>query len=623
MSRQPNAPRDMTKTTSAHSAGSRTNTVTAPGASTGPNDSKAPLNRIHLALVGFMGSGKTSVGMLLAKHLGLTFVDLDEVISQAAGKSVTEIFRDHGEVVFRARERAAMRDVLDSEKPLVIATGGGTFVDDAMRKRIKEVARTIFLKASPDALAARIATGAARAQRPLLSGPDPLATIHRLLAERTRAYEDAEIVVPTDGRSLQDVVNDIARILRQYPVEYTPVQPTTVSGGASMHGADAATVSWKQTGDEPVLVVPSSGGPYNIIMRAHNGPWLQQTIADVCPSGRIALISDTTVGPLHARALASDLQTLGKKVSLHTVPAGEGSKSIETAGELFDQLLSSGFTRSDTIIAVGGGVVGDLAGFVASTILRGVRFVQIPTTTLAAVDSSVGGKTAVNTRHGKNLVGTFYPPKAVLVCGAFLTTQTAQAHSAGLVEALKMAATMDSQLFHDIVTQAAPLLRFDMGVLLPILARAVALKAQIVARDEKETGDRAVLNFGHTLGHAIETGEAYRMLHGETVALGMVAESELAAQEGWSSIQVLQQLTEGLHALHAPIDWRNYHFDMDALALDKKRDANSVRLPFVPTLGSFAFHNVPLATLNAFVTSAVEVDFAESTGSPPGAPVER
>ena len=318
------------------------------------------------------------------------------------------------------------------------------------------------------------------------------------------------------------------------------------------------------------------------------------------PARRLALISDQQVWPLHGPTLEEHLQDAGFVLSVHRVEAGEHSKSLEVAGRLYEELLDARLDRSSAIVALGGGVVGDLSGFVASTLLRGIHYFQIPTSTLAAVDSSVGGKTAVNTPQGKNLIGTFHPPRGVFVCASHLATQSRRQHAAGLAEAVKMAATLDKTLFEDLKTHADRLLVFDPKLLLPILDRAVALKAQVVSRDEQEKGERAVLNYGHSIGHAIEVGENFALLHGEAVALGMVAEGVLAEQRGVGQ-GVAVEIRECLQSLGLPVDWRRAKIDTEALIHDKKRVGEAMRLPVISRLGSYEFQTLPVSALTEFI----------------------
>lgn len=535
----------------------------------------ASASRLHVALVGFMGAGKTLVGRMLAESIGRPFLDLDEVIVAKAGMSIPEIFRQHGEVGFRARERAALRDVLAGADPAVIATGGGTMADAAMREQLRAAACTVYLKASPEVLLARLEVGDNATARPMLKGPDVASRVHRLLADREPGYLQADHIVPTDGRAMTQVVSDVTSLLQLGHA--VPPAATRVAARR----------------------VASSMGDYPVRIEDGAGAWLAADILEHCAGGRIAILSDSTVAALHARDLVAELAPQ-RQVTLHTFPAGESAKTLDTVARLYDELLQEGFGRNDLIVALGGGVVGDVAGFVASTLLRGVALIQVPTTTLAVVDSSIGGKTGVNTPRGKNLVGTFYAPRAVLVAMSLLGSQSKRQHVAGLVEAIKMAATLDRELFAVMLDQATALLQFDVAALSYVLERCVALKARIVADDEREYGVRVVLNYGHTLGHAIEQGECYRLLHGEAVGLGMIGESAWAETTGVDG-SVRASLTEALSALGAPIDWTRAHVDLQALALDKKRVDQSVRMAVVERLGSFSIREVPVAALTEFV----------------------
>lgn len=257
---------------------------------------------------------------------------------------------------------------------------------------------------------------------------------------------------------------------------------------------------------------------------------------------RYAIVTDSNVGPRYA-PLAKQL--LGIRCSVYTVPAGEAHKTRDSWATLTDALLADGFGRDSTLVALGGGVVGDLAGFVAATYMRGVPYVQVPTTLLAMIDASVGGKTGVDTATGKNLVGAFHNPAAVIADPDLLSTLPTAHLRSGLAEALKHGVIADADYF-DLVIDAGPALvdgSLDSATAISLIAGSVNTKAAIVRRDEREGGIRKILNFGHTLGHAIELGSGFRMLHGEAVAIGMVLESALAESVGiadpgtWPRIQ--------------------------------------------------------------------------------------
>lgn len=253
------------------------------------------------------------------------------------------------------------------------------------------------------------------------------------------------------------------------------------------------------------------------------------------PASRVLLVSDETVAGLYAPKLAAALERHGATVALATVPPGENSKSLAQAAQLYSEAVRARLDRSGTVLALGGGVVGDLAGFVAATYLRGVRLVQVPTSLLAMVDSSVGGKTAVNLPEGKNLVGAFHQPAAVRIALATLDTLPYREFASGMAEVIKYGAIRDTALLDLLETHAARLgcPDADPDVLREIVARCCRIKADIVAADEREAGERALLNFGHTIGHALEKTLGFGVwLHGEAVAFGMVYAARLAEATG-------------------------------------------------------------------------------------------
>ncbi|MBT6435029.1 MAG: 3-dehydroquinate synthase [Deltaproteobacteria bacterium] len=561
-------------------------------------DSTQDTGKPHIALVGFMGAGKSAVGKALGQRLKVPFIDLDEVIVQEAGMSIPDIFKNSGEVAFRAKERRALRNVLQSDTPCILATGGGTFMDDTMRENLNERAQTVYLKTDVATLMGRLSNSGEIESRPLLTGPDPASTVDRLLKKRTPVYEQCEKSVTTTARSVEDVVAEIMRSLQLERAKRTPRAETPHAeqevAQTSMH--KRAT----QKGEAITIHVSASSGDYEVELRPTAGPWIAEGIAERCKGSKLAVITDTTVARLHADDFVHSLKKLGKDVLLIQVEPGEKSKTLGTASRLYEQLLEHGMTRQDAVVSLGGGVVGDLGGFVASTFLRGVGFFQVPTTTLAAVDSSVGGKTAVNTPRGKNLVGTFYPAKKVFIAASHLATQSPRQNAAGLIEALKMAATLDIELFETIVDNAQALLDFEPQTLLSILGASVAIKARVVSEDEREAGLRAVLNYGHTVGHAIEAGENFQMLHGEAVALGMIAEAQWAEMEGYGN-QVSSSLRQAVESLGFIPEWRKKKIDIDALSVDKKRIGSGVKIPIVSQIGSFDFRTVPVSALAEFV----------------------
>lgn len=272
----------------------------------------------------------------------------------------------------------------------------------------------------------------------------------------------------------------------------------------------------------------------------------------VAPAHRYAIITDSNVGPLHAPRLRAALGNA--QIHLLTIPSGEAHKTRDTWSALTDELLATGFGRDSTIIALGGGVVGDLAGFVAATFMRGVPYIQIPTSLLAMIDASVGGKTGVDTAAGKNLVGAFHQPAAVIADIRVLETLPRDHLRAGFAEAIKHGVIADAEYFATTARLAADLDALDVSgaEMLDVVARSIEIKAKVVGQDEREAGIRKTLNFGHTLGHAIELCSNYEILHGAAVATGMVYEARLAEMLGLAESGTADRVSEAVAAAELP-----------------------------------------------------------------------
>ena len=464
----------------------------------------------RIVLIGFSGTGKSSVARRLADRLGWAVADSDAEIERDWGATIPAIFRDHGESAFRASERAMLKQLLDRDR-VVIATGGGAAVDPSVWNQEMfggEGTLVVALDASPETMLTRLQRQAsdegAVVERPLLASVDPLARIRDLKSARRPVYDKAHLTVSSDGIAIDELADEL-------------VQISSLANGQPLGlRLDAAS------GASEIRVGPGA------ISRI--GDWVR----DRWPKARRSwIVTDENVGPLYAAATEDRLHESGFEVTTHSVAPGEGSKSLATSGDLYDWLLGGGVERGDVIVALGGGVVGDLAGFVAATVLRGVGLVQVPTSLLATVDSSVGGKTGINHPAGKNLIGAFLQPPLVVVDTALLRTMPPRERRSGWAEAVKHAVIQRStpggergDLAVVLNQNAARLKELEEPVTAYVVWRNIALKAAVVATDERETGIRAMLNFGHTLGHAIEAAD-YQLLHGEAVALGMRAASEL------------------------------------------------------------------------------------------------
>lgn len=322
--------------------------------------------------------------------------------------------------------------------------------------------------------------------------------------------------------------------------------------------------------------------------------------------GACAVVTDTTVEKLYAARVVDALRQSTFAPVVISVPAGESSKSLASLATLYDRMTEAGLDRGSTVFALGGGVVGDLAGFAASSFLRGVALVQVPTTLVAQVDSALGGKTGINHRHAKNLIGAFYQPRLIVADVSTLSTLPEREFREGLAEVIKYGAIMDAPMIADLERDLDAILARKPDLLEHVVARSLAHKAAVVGADEREAGLRKTLNFGHTVGHAIEAGAGYgSYLHGEAVAIGMVAAARLSSRyAGFSADEAsrLGRLIERAGLPTAmPANWNNPDF-LRALGLDKKRSAGAVEFVLLERLGQYATKSLSIDAIIASLT---------------------
>jgi 3-dehydroquinate synthase len=341
-----------------------------------------------------------------------------------------------------------------------------------------------------------------------------------------------------------------------------------------------------------VVTIPvraaEGGGAYDILIGSGALAQLPALLRERCPAAGYAVISDSHVAKLYGESLVKQVSGIGCQVELFTFPAGEWNKTRETWAEISDRMLAAHFGRDGAVIALGGGVVGDLAGFVAATYLRGVPWVQVPTSLLAMIDSSIGGKTGVDVPAGKNLLGAFHQPSLVLADLDFLQTLPAVQISAGLAEAVKHGVIADEEYFAFLEREHAAILKKDAAALERVVRRSVEIKATVVAEDEREHGRRAILNFGHTVGHAIEAMAKYEVSHGEAVAIGMAYEAQLAETLGIAGPGTASRLSGVLQYLRLPVAMpADALVDrlIEAMRSDKKARAHAIRFALPQTIG--------------------------------------
>jgi shikimate kinase/3-dehydroquinate synthase len=515
-----------------------------------------------VVLSGFMATGKSTVGPRVAARLGLPFVDTDAEIERESARTVPEIWRAEGETAFRQREAVLVERLLTDEVPRVLAFGGGTVTVARTRRLALDRALIVTLTASAETIAGRVAE---LSNRPNLGvGGDPVGRANELLAERADAYGEAHLSLASDGEDVEALVDSVVTLVERDPI-----------------------------------VVPLGTRSYTVDICDGEAARLTDALARLGPSS-VVLVTDSNVTRARGATIHAALDALAVDVFTVVLPPGESRKTLASVSTIWDAALGAGVDRDALVVAVGGGVVGDLAGFAAACLLRGVRFVQVPTTLLAIVDASVGGKTGFDHPAGKNLVGAFHQPSAVVADLAHLETLPIRELRSGLGEVVKIALTSDGDLLARLERDAVALSRGDHGALVPVVRAAIEAKVRVVRDDERESGARALLNLGHTVGHALETHGAYaRWLHGEAVAVGIVAELEAASRLGWTPPALAGRVAAllvalGLQGRVAPSDlaaaWSH-------VASDKKRVGRSVRLPVVIAPGESRVERVRLDAL--------------------------
>ncbi|HYF08430.1 MAG TPA: 3-dehydroquinate synthase [Acetobacteraceae bacterium] len=532
-----------------------------------------------IVLVGMPGAGKTAIGKRLAHRLGLPFRDADTEIEQAAGMAITDIFARYGEAHFRDGERRVITRLL-AEEPIVLATGGGAFADSRTRAAIRESgALTVWLRCALPTLLRRVA---GREHRPMFLNADPAEVLHRLMAARHPIYAEADIAVFCTDESPDITMRRVLDAIEDWR------RPERLAVGLGDRAYDIVV------GDG---LLPRAGG----------------LLRPVLPAPRVVVITDEAVAPLHLPALREGLEAADVAVlATIAVPPGEASKDFSTLHSVLERMLAAGVDRRTTVIALGGGVVGDLAGFAAAVALRGLPFVQVPTTLLAQVDSSVGGKTGVNLRAGKNLAGAFHQPRLVLADTATLSTLPPRELRAGYAEVAKHG-LLQGALWDWCEADGAHVVAGDPAALAHAVIESCRLKSAVVAGDEREEsaeGGRALLNLGHTFGHAIEAecGFDGTLLHGEAVAVGLGLAAMLSARLGhcsqeWPSRVISHLSACGLPARLADLPRR---FTVEALMTrmrkDKKVRDGAMRFVLMRAPGAcFTSADVPADTVTALL----------------------
>ncbi len=541
----------------------------------------------RVVLIGLSGTGKSSVARALAARLGFDALDVDDDIVARSGMPIHAIFERFGEHVFRAFEHDCLAEACTAEHR-VIATGGGVVLDERNWLVMRPDSLVVHLQSAPDRIVERLSSQVDAdpdARRPLLQSADPVQALETMLSERGPLYEQADVTIDTSNKDVDSVVDEIAAAVRSTEAD-------------SIH--------------LPIGSIGTPNGRSDLYVGAGAMGEIGELARRRFPqSRRTWLITDFNVGPLWATSVTRALTESDFAVERVDVPVGESSKAFSQVSTLLDRLLEGRIDRRDVVVALGGGVIGDLAGFVASIVLRGVGLIQVPTSLLAMVDSSVGGKTGVNHARGKNLIGAFYQPQLVLADPLVLETLPEREVRGGWAEIIKHA-MIESTATGCSGTPLLDLLERmpiddwnDPVFLTDVVRRNVLIKRSVVQRDEKEMGLRRVLNYGHTLGHAMEAS-GYRYHHGEAIALGMRAAVDIAIRRERASADVARRQNRLLDMVGLPSRFEGDLDDViERLASDKK--AVNGRLTWIlpgHEIGSVdVVSGVPLDVVEAAATS--------------------
>jgi 3-dehydroquinate synthase len=496
-----------------------------------------------LVLAGPPGAGKSTVGPLCAARLGWQFMDTDAELARRAGLPVAELIARHGEAQFRAHEAALCRELADKAE-LVLATGGGTLLHEPTRALLLQRGVGVCLTAAAPELARRLGPAAAHT-RPLL---------------RT--------VAPA---SLDSLSQRLDELLRERAATYAALPYHLDTTGATPESL-AALACGLATAQSERLVVAHPRGRYDLVLGTGLLDYVGPALAGRGYRGPLALISDTHVGPLYAARVEASLAAAGLRCLVELIPAGEAHKNLQTLERLYAALAAGGVERGGAVLALGGGVVGDLAGLLAATYLRGIGFVQLPTSLLAMADSSIGGKVGIDLPAGKNLVGAFKHPDLVVMDLGCLATLPPAELRAGLGEVVKAALIAGGDAYARLQGLAAqtpaappetaigttqppleaPPALPPLAALLAPLRDALQLKRTLVEEDPEEHGRRIFLNLGHTFAHGLEAWSAYRLRHGDAVSLGLVCAAELSARLGLCPAELPGELGRLLYRLGLP-----------------------------------------------------------------------
>ncbi|HEV8281368.1 MAG TPA: bifunctional shikimate kinase/3-dehydroquinate synthase [Candidatus Limnocylindrales bacterium] len=521
---------------------------------------------MDIVLVGLPGSGKSVVGKRLAAKHGATFIDIDEQIERRDGRPIPTIFAEDGEAAFRALERHAVDDLgppdTDPGVRRIVATGGGAVVDPRNRWALYRGRMSVWLDSRPEVLAQRLRRSIH--VRPLITGRDPIGAIRDLAARRERFYAAADVRIA--GVAEVSTVVDAVEIRRR---------------------------AWVAAGDRATSLVRLSTALGRLVIGDGIAASSIRDALDRLEARRAIIVSEPGAWAAVGSTLARGLTTDDRPLETVMLPQGEAAKRLAVIETAASELARLNVARDESIVAVGGGALGDAAGFLAASYLRGVAIIQVPTTLVAQIDSSIGGKTGVDLPEGKNLIGAFHQPSDIVIDIALLASLPERERRAALGEAVKMAALGDERLFELLERHGDQIARgdaalADRGLVAELVERCALAKVDVVLADERERGardGRITLNLGHSIGHAVEAAAGYDgLLHGEAVAYGLRAACRIGTAIGDTPPERAERIGRLLDNLKLAQEPLPYPLDdvLAHLATDKKHAGGRLRW-VVPT----------------------------------------
>ena len=527
------------------------------------------MNKNIVFLTGFSGTGKTTVGRKVAQLLQWRFLDIDEEISIDTGQSVSQIFSNLGESTFRNLEHKKLLEII-AEGNLIISTGGGILTDSRNPAVMAESGTIICLESRVDTIAKRLNCDISSEIRPMLNDDLSTDAILTLKGSRQHLYSKADWTIHTDKLDQKTVAEEVVRAI--YLLDQS--QDTGILGIAP---EELSSVVDAKNGKYPIWVAKGNLGQAGIRLKQAINPSVAYVITDQGAS-------------IYAREVQKSMESSGIESHSFTMEPGEDHKKLSTVELIYKWLSERKAERNHAIVAVGGGVVGDLAGYVAATYLRGMPVVHVPTTLLSMMDSSIGGKTGVDLAQGKNLVGSFHQPQFVLVDTNTLQTLPKRILSEGWAEGLKHGLALDKSLLESFENNASALKNLDLDITTKLIKHSISIKAQVVTGDEFEKlGRRILLNYGHTIGHAIESMTNYSLyLHGEAVSIGMMAAAHISVAKNLLSNDDLMRQETLLKTFNLPTQHQNLSIDKikNRILSDKKVNRGKINWVLLKGIGS-------------------------------------